>query len=71
MIRVHLEYHNQKLLFLGEILQMPDPFGLTSVGIIIFSLVIRVPGYKPFEGMDTVDAFLNAVLHSGPLKAEK
>jgi hypothetical protein len=35
------------------------------VGIILFSLVIDMVGYISLEGMDIVDAFLNAAMLMG------
>ena len=40
-------------------------FGLLSLGIILFSLVIGILGYMSFEGMGLVDAFLNAAMIMG------
>ena len=40
-------------------------FGLLSLGIILFSLGIGILGYMSFEGMDLVDAFLNAAMIMG------
>jgi sterol desaturase/sphingolipid hydroxylase (fatty acid hydroxylase superfamily) len=40
-------------------------FGLLSMGIILFSLGIGILGYMLFEGLDLVDAFLNAAMLMG------
>jgi hypothetical protein len=40
-------------------------FELLSLGIILFSLGIGIPGYISFEGMGLVDAFLNAAMIMG------
>ena len=40
-------------------------FGLLSLGIILFSLGIGILGYMSFEGLDVVDAFLNAAMLMG------
>ncbi|MFA6332847.1 MAG: hypothetical protein WCX22_07845 [Methanoregula sp.] len=65
MILEHLEHHNQKLLSRREFYKRLVLFGLLSVGIILFSLVIGMLGYRSFEGMGTVDAFLNAAMLMG------
>ena len=65
MILEYLEHHNQKLLSRREFYKRLVLFGLLSVGIILFSLVIGMLGYMSFEGMGTVDAFLNAAMLMG------
>jgi hypothetical protein len=40
-------------------------FGLLSLGIILFSLGIGILGYMSTEGMNLVDAFLNAAMIMG------
>ena len=39
--------------------------GLLSVGIILFSPGRGILGYRPFEGLSPVDAFLNAAMLMG------
>jgi sterol desaturase/sphingolipid hydroxylase (fatty acid hydroxylase superfamily) len=40
-------------------------FGLLSMGIILFSLGLGILGYMSFEGLEPVDAFLNAAMLMG------
>ena len=65
MILEHLERNNQKLLPRREFYIRLILFGLLSVGIILFSLVIGMLGYMSLEGMNVVDAFLNAAMLMG------
>lgn len=65
MVLERLEHHNQKLLPLREFYIRLILFGLLSVGIILFSLVIGMAGYMSLEGMDMIDAFLNAAMLMG------
>jgi hypothetical protein len=65
MILEHLERNNQKLLPRREFYIRLILFGLLSVGIILISLIIGMVGYMSLEGMDIVDAFLNAAMLMG------
>lgn len=40
-------------------------FALLSIGLIVVSLIIGILGYRLFEGMPWVDAFLNAAMLMG------
>lgn len=59
------ERHNEKLLPQGEFYKRLTMFGLLSVGIILFSPGIGMLGCMSFEGLDTVDAFLDAAMLMG------
>ena len=65
MMLERLERHNEKLLPQREFYKRIVMFGLLSVGIILFSLGIGMLGYMSFEGLDMVDAFLNAAMLMG------
>jgi len=60
-----LERHDQKLLPPMEFYKRLVIFGLLSLGIVLFSLGIGLLGYMIFEGLDLVDAFLNAAMLMG------
>ncbi|MCX6671604.1 MAG: hypothetical protein NTX92_06765 [Euryarchaeota archaeon] len=40
-------------------------FALLSIGLIVVSLIVGILGYRLFEGMSWVDAFLNAAMLMG------
>ncbi len=40
-------------------------FALLSIGLIVFSLIIGILGYRLSEGMSWIDAFLNAAMLMG------
>jgi hypothetical protein len=40
-------------------------FALLAIGLIVVSLIIGILGYRLFEGMSWVDAFLNAAMLMG------
>ena len=65
MIFKRLEQHHEKLLPRREFYKRLVLFGLLSVGLIVFSLVLGMLGYMAFEGMGVVDAFLNAAMLMG------
>jgi hypothetical protein len=65
MLLEQLERREAKLLPLVEFYKRIIAFGLLSLGIILFSLVIGILGYRIFEGMNLVDAFLNAAMLMG------
>ena len=65
MLFERLERHNEKILPLMAFYKRLIIFGLLSLGIIVFSLVIGVLGYMSFENLDLVDAFLNAAMLMG------
>jgi hypothetical protein len=73
MILDRLEHHNQKLISQREFYKRLVLFGLLSVLIILFSLVLGMVGYMSFEGLGMVDAFLNAAMlmgGMGPINTE-
>jgi hypothetical protein len=59
------ERHHQKLLSRKKFLFRVAKFGLISLGIIAFSLVLGMIGYHQFEGFSWIDAFLNAAMLMG------
>ncbi len=59
------EHKEEKLLPLRAFYIRLLKFALLSLAIILFSLGIGVMGYMGFEGMGTVDAFLNAAMLMG------
>jgi hypothetical protein len=65
MILDRLEHRNENLLPLRHFYMRLVLFGLLSMGIILFSLIIGMAGYMSLEGMGTVDAFLNAAMLMG------
>jgi hypothetical protein len=65
MVLEQLERREEKLLPQVEFYKRLIVFGLMSLGIILFSLVIGILGYRIFEGMNLVDAFLNAAMLMG------
>jgi hypothetical protein len=65
MILEHFEHHNEKLLPRRDFYKRLVLFGLLSVGIITISLVVGMAGYISLEGLDTIDAFLNAAMLMG------
>ncbi len=65
MVLERFEHHNEKLLSPRDFYRRLVFFGLLSAAIILVSLVIGMAGYMALEGMDTVDAFLNAAMLMG------
>ena len=65
MLLDHLEHREEKLQPLAGFYKRLIAFGLLSLGIILFSLVIGILGYRIFEGMNLIDAFLNAAMLMG------
>lgn len=65
MLLEPLEHRGEKLLPLGDFYKRLIAFGFLSLGIILFSLVVGILGYRIFEGMNLVDAFLNAAMLMG------
>ena len=65
MLFEDFEHRNEKLLPRNEFFKRLVLFALLSLGIILFSLAVGILGYMSFEGMDLVDAFLNAAMLMG------
>ena len=65
MLFERLERRDEKLLPPTEFYKRLVIFGLLSLGIILLSLCIGIVGYMSLEGMDLVDAFLNAAMLMG------
>jgi hypothetical protein len=65
MILERFERHDENLLPPMEFYKRLIIFGLLALGIILFSLGIGMLGYMSFEGLDPVDAFLNAAMLMG------
>jgi hypothetical protein len=65
MVLEELERRGEKLLPLPGFYRRLIAFGILSLLIILVSLVIGILGYMSFEGMDLIDAFLNAAMLMG------
>jgi hypothetical protein len=61
------ERRHQKLLPRNKFLLRVAKYGLISIGLIIFSLIIGMVGYHLSEGLSWVDAFVNAAMLMGGL----
>jgi hypothetical protein len=59
------ECRHQKLLSREKFLLRVAKYGLISIGLIIFSLIVGMIGYHGFEGLSWVDAFLNSAMLMG------
>jgi hypothetical protein len=59
------ERRHQKLLPREKFLLRVAKYGLISIGLIIFSLIVGMIGYHGFEGLSWVDAFLNSAMLMG------
>ncbi len=59
------ERHHQKLLPRDKFLIRVAKYGLISIGLIMFSLIIGMIGYHAFEGLSWVDSFLNSAMLMG------
>jgi hypothetical protein len=65
MLLEHFERHDENLLPAFAFYKRLVLFGLLSMGIILFSLVMGIIGYMSFEGLGPIDAFLNAAMLMG------
>ena len=65
MVLKEFEHKEENLLPVRAFYLRLLKFGLLSLAIILFSLGIGIAGYMGFEGMDSVDAFLNAAMLMG------
>jgi hypothetical protein len=61
------ERRHQKLLPRNKFLKRVAKYGLVSIGIILFSLIVGMIGYRSFEGLSWIDAFLNSAMLMGGL----
>ncbi len=59
------ERRHQKLLPRDKFLIRVAKYGLISIGLILFSLIIGMIGYHSFEDLPWVDAFLNSAMLMG------
>lgn len=59
------ERHQEKLLPRREFLKRVAKYSLISLGLIVVSLFLGMVGYRVFEGLSWVDAFLNAAMLMG------
>jgi hypothetical protein len=60
-----LEHRHQPLLSTRAFILRVILYAVVSVGLIFVSLVVGILGYRHFEGMSWVDAFLNASMLMG------
>lgn len=60
-----LERYQEKLLPRRKFVRRLAKFGLISLAVIAFSLVVGMIGYNLSEGMSWVDAFLNSAMLMG------
>lgn len=65
MILKRLEHYDDELLPPMAFYKRLLIFGFLSLGIILISLGLGILGYMLFEGLDLVDAFLNASMIMG------
>ena len=65
MLLERLERRDEKLLPAIAFYKRLILFGLLSLGVILFSLVIGIIGYMSLESMGLIDAFLNAAMLMG------
>jgi sterol desaturase/sphingolipid hydroxylase (fatty acid hydroxylase superfamily) len=65
MLLESLERRDEKLLSEMAFYRRLIQFGLLSLSVILFSLVIGILGYMWFEGLGLIDAFLNAAMLMG------
>jgi sterol desaturase/sphingolipid hydroxylase (fatty acid hydroxylase superfamily) len=65
MLLERLEHRDEKLLPAFAFYKRLILFGLLSLAIVLFSLVIGILGYMSFEGLGLIDAFLNAAMLMG------
>ncbi len=65
MLKALFERHNEKLLPQRKFLRRLLKYALIAVGLVLVSLIIGMAGYKLFEGLSWVDAFLNAAMLMG------
>lgn len=59
------EHRRQQLLPHSDFMRRQVRFTLAALGLIIGSLLIGMLGYRVFEGLSWVDAFLNAAMLMG------
>jgi hypothetical protein len=60
-----LEHRSQPLLSRGAFLRRWAIFALIALGLIASSLALGMVGYRLFEGMSWIDAYLNAAMLLG------
>jgi hypothetical protein len=60
-----LEHRSQRLLSRGAFLRRWVLFAMIALGLIAGSLALGMVGYRVFEGMSWLDAFLNAAMLLG------
>jgi sterol desaturase/sphingolipid hydroxylase (fatty acid hydroxylase superfamily) len=65
MLLESLERREEKLLPANSFYKRLILFGLLSLAIVLFSLIIGIIGYMSFEGFGLIDAFLNAAMLMG------
>lgn len=59
------EHHHKPLLSRAAFFRRQAKHAAFSFGLVVFSLGIGILGYRAFEGMSFVDAFLNAAMLMG------
>ena len=59
------EHHREPLLPRPLFYWRVFKYGLVSLGVALFSLVIGILGYRNFEGMPWIDSFVNAAMILG------
>ena len=65
MVFREFEQKNETLLPLRAFYLRLAKFALFSLALIVISLAIGIAGYRGFEGMAPIDAFLNAAMLMG------
>ena len=65
MVLEHFERRNENLLPLTAFYKRLIMFALLSLAIILLSLGVGIVGYMASEGLNLVDAFLNAAMLMG------
>ncbi len=61
----HFERRHEPLLPRSRFFLRLVKFALLSIGLIVFSLIVGILGYRFSDGMSWVDAFLNAAMLMG------
>jgi hypothetical protein len=59
------EHHHKPLLPPAAFARRVAAYAAVSLGLVVFSLAVGIVGYRTFEGMPYVDAFLNAAMLMG------
>ena len=60
-----LEHRSQPLISRGAFLRRWALFAMISLGLIVGSLALGMVGYRVFEGMSWIDAYLNSAMLLG------